>query len=304
MVFVSAVIEAIVPVATPLEFVTPGCTNVLLLPVEASCTVWPTTPLPFWSRTVTVIVEVAVPLAITPVVGDAVAVVRTALIVLGSPTKSTVGCWATTIWLAPGFTVAAIVLVSAVMLAIVPVATPKASVGPGWTSVLLLPVAARLTAWPATGLPLMSRTVTVIVEVAVPLATTPVAGAAVAVVSVALMLFGSPTNVTVGCCATATWLAPGFAVAVMVFVSAVVVAIVPVVTPLALVTPGCTRMLFEPVLASCTATPTTALPFTSSTVTVIVETAVPSASTPLVGDAVAVDRTALMLFGSPTKVTV
>jgi hypothetical protein len=43
-------------------------------------------------------------------------------------------------------TVAVMVLVSAVMLAIVPVATPNASVRPGWTSVLLLPVAASCTA--------------------------------------------------------------------------------------------------------------------------------------------------------------
>src|SRR5262245_19566639 len=253
MVFVSAVIEAIVPVATPLEFVTPGCTNVLLLPVEASCTVWPTTPLPFWSRTVTVIVEVAVPLAITPVVGDAVAVVRTALIVLGSPTKSTVGCWATTIWLAPGLTVAVIVLVSAVMLAIVPVATPEASVTLGWTRMLLLPVAASCTAWAATGVAFRSRTVTVTVQSARPVASTAVAGAAVAVVSRALIVAGFETNCTVGCCATVTWLAPGLIVAVIVFVSAIVLAIAPVATPLASVTPGWTRMLLLPVASTCTA---------------------------------------------------
>jgi hypothetical protein len=48
----------------------------------------------------------------------------------------------------------------------------------------------------------MSRTVTVIVEVAEPFAMTPVVGEAVAVVSVALMVLGSPTNTTVGCCVT------------------------------------------------------------------------------------------------------
>jgi hypothetical protein len=42
------------------------------------------------------------------------------------------------IWLAPGFTVALMVLISALMLAIVPLATNRiASVGPGCTSVLL-----------------------------------------------------------------------------------------------------------------------------------------------------------------------
>jgi hypothetical protein len=61
--------------------------------------------------------------------------------------------------------VAVMVFVSAVMLAIVPLATPSASVTPGWTRMLLLPLASSCTAWPATGLPLLSRTVTVIVEI-------------------------------------------------------------------------------------------------------------------------------------------
>jgi hypothetical protein len=87
--------------------------------------------LPLLSRTVTVIVEMAEPSATTPVAGEALAVVRTALMLFGSATKSTVGCCATTTWLAPGLTVAVIVLSSAVMLAIEPLATPKASVRPG-----------------------------------------------------------------------------------------------------------------------------------------------------------------------------
>jgi hypothetical protein len=41
-------------------------------------------------------------------------------------------------------------------------------------------------------------------------------------------------------------------VAVMVLVSAVVLAIVPEVTPPASVTPGCTNVLFDPVLETCT----------------------------------------------------
>jgi hypothetical protein len=202
--------------------------------------------LPFTSRTVTVIVEVVTPSASTPSVGAAVALDKSALIVLGSPTKSTVGCCATTIWLAPGLTVAVMVLSSAVMLAMVPFATPKASVRPGWTRMLLLPVAARSTTWPATGLPLMSRTVTVIVEIATPLAMTPVAGDAVAVVRTALMLFGSATKSTVGCCATTTWPAPGLTIAVIVFCSAVRLAMVPVATPNASVRAGWTRMLLLP----------------------------------------------------------
>jgi hypothetical protein len=69
------------------------------------------------------------------------------------------------------------------------------------------------------------------------------------------MLFGSPTNCTVGCCVTTTWLKPGLTVTVIVFVSAVVLAIVPVATPDGSVTPGCTSVLFDPVLTSCTAWP-------------------------------------------------
>jgi hypothetical protein len=208
-VFVSARMLAIVPLATPLASVAPGCTNVLLLPLELSCTTWPAMGLPFTSRTVTVTVEMSVPFAIKPLVGDALAVDRSALMLLASPTKPTVGCCGTTIWPAPGLTVAVIVLVSATMLAIVPVATPLAFVRPGWTSVLLLPVAARLTAWPATPLPFTSRTVTVIVETAEPFAMTPLAGEALAVASDAVIVLGSPTNSTVGCCATTIWLAPG-----------------------------------------------------------------------------------------------
>src|SRR5262245_55834965 len=153
MVFVSAVMLAIVPVATPKASVGPGWTSVLLLPVAARLTAWPATGLPLMSRTVTVIVESDEPLAITPVAGEAVAVDSAAVMVLGSPTKPTVGCWATTIWLAPGLMVAVMVFVSAVRLAIVPLASPFTSLWRSWTSVLLLPVAARLTAWPATGLP-------------------------------------------------------------------------------------------------------------------------------------------------------
>jgi hypothetical protein len=53
-------------------------------------------------------------------------------------------------------------------------------------------------------LPLLSRTVTVIVETATPLARTPVAGDALAVDSVPEMLSAEPTNCTVGCCAMTT----------------------------------------------------------------------------------------------------
>jgi hypothetical protein len=120
-------------------------------------------------------------------------------------------------------------------------------VAAGWTSVLFVPVEASWTVRPATGFPCASRTVTVIVEVATPSARTFEVGFAVALESAGSIVEGSPTNATVGCCATTTWLGPGSIVAVSVFVSAMVEAIVPVATPLASVVPaGWTRVLFVP----------------------------------------------------------
>ena len=56
--------------------------------------------------------------------------------------------------------VAVIVLVSAVVVAMVPAATPLASVTlAGWVMLLLLPLEASCTVCPAIGLPLLSRTV-------------------------------------------------------------------------------------------------------------------------------------------------
>jgi hypothetical protein len=66
IVFVSAVVEASVPVATPCAFVVDaGCTTVLFLPVARKLTVCPAMGLPPESLTVTVIVTVALPFAVT-----------------------------------------------------------------------------------------------------------------------------------------------------------------------------------------------------------------------------------------------
>jgi len=101
----------------------------------------------------------------------------------------------------------------------------------------------------------------------------------------------------------ASLLAIGAAVSVL--ISAVVEASVPVVAPLASVTAsGCVSVLFVPVEASCTLWPATTLPLASFTVTVIVETAAPSATTLLEGLAVALELAALIVLGSPTNATV
>src|SRR5205814_1416116 len=138
--FVSACVEAIVPVVTPLALVRPGWTNVLLLPLEARLAAAPGSALLWASTTVTVTVETAVPLATTLVVGLADALDSVALIVLMSPMNPTVGTVLSTTAAPLGSSVTVKLLVSACVEAIVPEVTPLALVAPGWTSVLLLPL--------------------------------------------------------------------------------------------------------------------------------------------------------------------
>ena len=198
---VSAFVEAIDAVTTPLAFVVdPGCVSVLPVPVDAIWTVWPLTGFPFASLTVTVIVELLDPLATTFVLGHDVAVDREALIVDASAVNPTVGCCVTMTCPAPGLIVAVIVFVSATVEATEAVATPAASVvDPGCVSVLPVPVDAIWTVWPGTAFPFASLTVTVIVELLAPFATTLVDGDAAAVDSDALIVDTSPMNPTAGC---------------------------------------------------------------------------------------------------------
>src|SRR5512143_56230 len=71
-VFVSALVEESVPVATPLAFVVPaGCVRLLLVPVAARTTVAPWITFPPASFAVTVIVEALAPLLAVIVVGAA-----------------------------------------------------------------------------------------------------------------------------------------------------------------------------------------------------------------------------------------
>src|SRR4029077_20398354 len=99
----------------------------------------------------------------------------------------------------------------------VPVATPLAFVGPGCVRVLVLPVAVRTTVAPASGLPLASLAVTVMVDVLLPASI--VVGEAETVDCVALTDPGVPVAVKV----TGLPLIPDpTAVAVSVLVPAVV----------------------------------------------------------------------------------
>src|SRR6266542_956783 len=281
-VFDSATLELRVPVATPLGSVSPaGCVSVFPLPAAASTTVAPLIGLPPASRTVTVMVALALPAG--RVVGEAVRVDCDA----DTGAESTVTI-AVCVSGAPSI-VAEIVFVSAAVELRVPVATPLASVGPlGWVSVLPLPVAASTTVAPLIGFPLASCAVTVIVEV--PLATT--------------MDAGEPP--TVDCAAEtdpaatvtpASWvIAVPFAVAATVFGSATVALNAPV-GPV-----GCVRVFPAPVAASTTVAPLIGLPPASRAVTVMVALALPAVRA--VGEAVRVDCDADTGAGSTVTVAV
>src|SRR5881296_4456560 len=140
-VFDSAVVDAMVPVATPLAFVVPtGCVSVLPVPVAASTTVAPWIGLPLASRAVTVMVDVPLP----AVIGDVAATVDCAAETAPAFT-TTVAVWVT----ATALIVADTVFEPAAVELKLPVATPLALVVPtGWASVLPVPVAAKTTVAP------------------------------------------------------------------------------------------------------------------------------------------------------------
>src|SRR5207249_1592911 len=129
------------------------------------------------------------------------------------------------------FAVAETVFVSTTVELRVPVASPLAPVGPaGSASVLPLPVAARTTVAPLTGLPAASFTVTVIVDLPPPAAIAdgaaatvdwPASGTSAVTVTTGLWVTGSP-----------------FAVAVTVLAPAIVDLSVPLAVPLASVGPA------------------------------------------------------------------
>jgi len=275
-VFDSAAVDASVPVATPLAFVVPiGWVSVFpVVGVAASVTVAPWTGFPFASRAVTLMVEVPVPAAI----GDVALTVDCAADTVPAVT-TTVAVWV----IGTALIVAETVFDPAAVELSKPVATPLALVvAAGWVSVLPAPVAASTTVAPATGLPLASRAVTVIVEVPLPAL---IGEVAVTVDCAADTAPAFTTTVAVWAIATA------LIVADTVFVSAVVEERVPVPTPLAFVTPiGCVRVFpVVGVAASVTVAPWTGFPLASRAVTVMVD--VPLAA--VIGDvAVTVDSVA------------
>ncbi len=162
-VFVCALVELRVPVATPLASVVPtGCVNVLpVVGVTPSTTAAPWIGFPLASRAVTVIVEVPLP----AVIGELAVTVDCAADTVPGLT-TTVAVWL----MATELIVAETVFDSAAVDESVPVATPLAFVVPT-VCVNVLPVvgvAARATVAPGIGFPFASLAVTVMVEVPLP----------------------------------------------------------------------------------------------------------------------------------------
>src|SRR6478609_9056100 len=171
----------------------------------------------------------------------------------------------------------------------VKVTTPEVLLAPDGALIVGVPgpdVFVRLTVLPDTGLPLASFRVTVIVEMATPLATTD-AGDALTVDCAADT--GPAVKVTV-----AVWvmvIESVVSVAVKTSAPAVVDFTVKVTTPEALLLPEGALIVGAPgpeVFARLTVLPDTGLPLASFRVTVIVEVVLPSAMTE-VGDALTVD---------------
>src|SRR5213592_3053809 len=191
------------------------------------------------------------------------------------------------------FAVAEMVLDSATVELKVPVLTPLLFVGAGCVMVLPLPVAERTTVAPLIVWPLVSFTVTVMVDVPLP-----------AVIEVGeAFTVDREAETTADVTVTLTvWLsAVPLAVAETVFVPVTVELSVPVATPAASVGPlGWVTVLPLPVAASTTVAPLVGFPLASFTVTVIVDVLLPAGID--VGEAATVDFDAET--GPAVKVTV
>jgi len=262
-VFVPAVVEERLPVATPLAFVTPiGCVRVFpVVGVAASVTVAPWTGFPLASRAVTVMVEVPLPAAIGDVAVTVDSVAETA-----PAFTTTVAVWV----MATASIVADTVFDSAAVDDSVPVATPLAFVVPiGCVSVFpVVGVAASVTVAPWTGFPLASRAVTVMVDVPLP----------AVIGDVALTVDCAADTVPAVTTTVAVWvIGTALIVAETAFDPAAVELSEPVATPLALVVvAGWVSVLPAPVAASTTVAPATGLPLASRAVTVTVEVPFPA----------------------------
>jgi hypothetical protein len=161
-VLVSAVEEDNVHVVTPLAFVAPQAVCELFDPLALKVGVVPITGLLKASKSVTVTVEVATPLAMTgpePVMVE-VATAAAPAVNVTVPSAFTIGV------------VMESVLISAFVEVNVQVATPEALVAEHALVVFTVPLAVKVGVVPTTGLLLLSSKVMVTVEVATPSAVT------------------------------------------------------------------------------------------------------------------------------------
>src|SRR5437588_7100751 len=262
-VFVPASVELKAPVIWPLVLVVPaGCVSVIpVAGLAASVTVAPLTGFPLSSFTVTVIVLALEPLLAVIVPGDAATSDSLALAPAGFPGTSAV--WAT---LTVTFAMALTVFVPAAVELNEPVICPPAFVVPtGWVSVLpVAGVTVSVTVAPLTGLPLASRTVTVMVLDPAPAVI--VVGAAVTVDWVAL----GPPAVADAVNVTGLPLSPeDVARSVSVLAAVPSVQEFAAATPLALVVTAVagSTVPLSPVVTNVTATPGTGLANWSRTIT-------------------------------------
>src|SRR3989440_7015366 len=262
-VFVPASVELKAPVICPLVLVVPaGCVSVIpVAGFAARVPVAPLTGLPLASLTVTVMVLALDPELAVIVPGEAATSDRLPLAPAGFTV--TVAVWTT---VSVPFTVAVTVFVPAAVELNEPVICPPAFVVPAGC-VRVLPVAgvtASVTVAPLTGLPLASRTVTVIVLEPAPAVI--VAGAAATADCVAL----GPPAVAAAVNVTGLPVSPDdVARSVSVLAAVPRVQEFAAATPLALVVTadaGSTVPL-SPVVANVTATPGTALANWSRTIT-------------------------------------
>jgi len=216
-VLISATVETSEHVEAPLALVALQAEGVLPVPEAVKTGVVPTTALLLASLNVMVTADVATPSAVTgpvPVMFEFAIVAAPAMNVTSSPVFTT------------GVAIAK-VLISALVDLRVQVDAPEASVALQAVCVLPVPDVVKVGVRPATGLLLASRSVIVIVEVAVSSATT-----GVVPVMLEFAAIGDPASNT-----TVPPVLEIGAVMESVFVSAVVDASVHVVTPLALVDP-------------------------------------------------------------------
>lgn len=259
-VFVSAVLELSVPVATPLEFVVPdGC--VRLLPVvgfAARTTVAAGITLPNWSDAVTVISEAVPAPVLQPLLHDVMVV--GAAVTVDWPAETAAGLTLTVaVWVIDTvLIVAEMIFVSATVEDNVHVATPLPFVvAVRLTGLVVLPdpEMARVTLAPAIVLFVPSRAVTLMVDVLDPELAVMVVGDAETVEFEAETV--PAVTVTVAVCVMAVPLA----VAETTLSPVAVELSMPVATPVASVGPlACVSVLPAPVAASTTMAPWIGLP--------------------------------------------